>query len=401
MIKIACALTLLILSPLSFAKGVVVDDPYARAIPPGQTISAAFMTLVNGSDKNIDLVKASSDSAKNVELHEHIHEDGMMKMRQVPKISIAANGKTELKPGGYHIMLIDLVKHIKPQDIVTINLEFSDGSKQEIKADVRKIMMGMMKKKMSMMKFKQHVNPMPNLLAVYKKMSDKLDLSDDQKSKLDAGIKVRSPKIKELYGDVKSLEKELHEITLKGEPLNKIDQVSDRLMQARLAIIEGKTDCRESIKKVLSDKQFQQLVKLYRANMMPTFNKDKEKAAMAMMKHTNPMPNLMRVIVKKGDQLNLTEKQAAELKKWREERKPISKKVSQTIAKLEADLLEAALNNAPIAKINELADGITQNRVKIIRTKAMCRDNMKRILDDKQYKKVLAIHNEKHNKTMH
>ncbi len=399
--KIAFTLILLALSPLTFSKGVVVDNPYARAIPPGQKISAAFMTLVNESDKNIDLVKATSDSAKNVELHEHVHEDGMMKMRQVPKISVAANGKTELKPGGYHIMLIGLVKHIEPKDVLTLNLEFSDGSKQVIKTEVRKIMMGMMKKKMSTMKFKQHANPMPNLLAVYKKMGDKLNLSDEQKTKLDAGIKVRGPKIEELYASVKGLEKELHDATLNDQPLNKIDQLADKLIQARLAIIEGKTGCRESIKEVLSDKQFQNIVKLYLDNMMPKPIKDKAKAEMAMMKHSSPMPGLMRVVVKKGDKLNLTEKQSAELKKWREERKPINKKISKTIAKLEADLLEAALNNAPVSKINELADGIMQNRVKIIRTKAMCRDNMKRIMDDKQYKMVLTMHKEKHSKMKH
>ena len=390
-IKIAFILTLLLLSPLTFAKGVTIDDPYVRAIPPGQTISAAFLTLINQSNKTIDLVKATSDRAKNVELHEHLHEDGMMKMRQVAKISVAANGKTELKPGGYHIMLIGLVKPIKPKDIITINLEFSDGSKQEIKADVRKIMMGSMAK-MKKMKFKQHANPMPNLLAVYKTMGDQLNLSDEQKETLDAGIKIRSPKVEKLYSEIKSLENEIYEATINNQPLNKIDQISDKLMQARLDLIKGKAGCRESAKAVLSDKQFQKMVELYRTKRMPKPSTDKEKAKIARIKHTNPLPNLMQVVVKMGDQLNLTEKQSAELKKWREANKPIFKKVSKTVVTLEAELLEAALNNEPVSKIDQLADRLMQNRVKIIRGKALCRDNMKRILDDEQYKKVLMLH---------
>ncbi len=397
-IKISLVLALLMFSGWGFAKGVVVDDPYVRAIPPGQKISASFMMLINNSDKNIDLIKATSNSARNVELHEHVHEDGMMKMRQVAKITIPAKGKTELKPGGYHIMLISLVKHIQPKDIISINLEFSDGSKQEIKAEVRKIMMGMMKNKMSMMKkmrFKRHANPMPNLLAVYKKMGDKLNLSNEQKNKLDAGIKVRNPKVTKLYALIKTLEKEIYTAALNDQPLGKIDQLANQLMQARLDIIKGKAGCREDIKEVLNEKQLQQIIALYRSNMIPKEKKlDKEKTKRIMMRHTNPLPNLMQVVTKMGDKLKLTEQQSVELKKWRDQRGPITQKVATTIIKLEADLLEAALNNNPVSKIDQIADGIMQNRIKMIRGKALCRDNMKRILDDAQYQKVQKLYQE-------
>jgi len=120
--KILAVAVLLLTSSLSFAKGMSVDNPYVREVPPGQMISASFMTLKNASDKEVALIKASSDVAKNVELHEHVHEDGMMKMRQVPKIVIPANGVTVLKPGGYHIMLIGLQRKIKAGDKIDINL---------------------------------------------------------------------------------------------------------------------------------------------------------------------------------------------------------------------------------------------------------------------------------------
>lgn len=395
-IRLSFALTLFIFSGFSFAKGVMVDDPYVRAIPPGQTISASFMTLINEGDKAIDLVKATSDIAKHVELHEHIHEDGMRKMRQVPKISVAAKSKTELKPGGYHIMLIDLVKGIKPADIITINLEFSDGSTQEIRAEVRKIMMGMMKNKMGMKKkqqFMQHANPMPNILAVYKKMGSELNLSDEQKSKLDAGIKDRNPKVKELFASIKDLEKKIYDATLNDEPLSRIDQLGSQLMQARTDIINGKAGCRESIKEVLDEKQFQKIVELYRSKMMPKAKAQDEKLTQELlMKHINPLPNLMQVVTKMGDKLNLTEQQSADLKKWRDERRPVVKKTAKVIVKLEADLMAAVLNNEPLSKIDQLADGIMKNRIKIIRGKAFCRENMKRILDNDQYKNLLSLY---------
>jgi copper(I)-binding protein len=128
----------------AFAAGqIMVDDPYVRAVPPGQPNSAAFMTIMNNGETPVSVVSASSPAAKVVELHTHVHEDGMMKMRRIDKIDVPAGGSTALEPGGLHVMLIDLTQDLKPEDKVAITLEFSDGSTQELEAPVRKIMMQM------------------------------------------------------------------------------------------------------------------------------------------------------------------------------------------------------------------------------------------------------------------
>jgi len=397
---------LLILSTgLSYAKGVNVDDPYVREVPPGQMTSASFLTLKNDSDKEIALIKATSNVAKNVELHEHVQENGMMKMRQVEKISVPANGTTTLKPGGYHIMLIGLTRKIKSGDMIDINLEFDDGSKQSIKADVRKIMMGMMKgmkkgsmKGMNMDKganknaMSKHTNPMPNLMTVFMKMGDKLNLSEEQVIKLKAGMAERGPKIKELTATVAKIEADISTAALGDKPLEAIDQLASNLMQERLSIIKGKTFCRESVKKVLDEKQFKKMVELYRANFMPASKMNEMQAKMAMKKHANPMPNLMMVVKKISDKLNLNKEQAAMLKEWSDVRGPVMAKQYKAVMKLETDLKEAALNNEPTEKIAALSDGIMQERMKIIRGKALCRDNMRRILNDEQYNKVKELY---------
>lgn len=398
---------LLLTTGLSFASNIIVENPYVREVPPGVPTSASFLTLTNNSNNIISLVKASSDVAKNVELHEHVHNNGMMEMRQVQAISVPANGKTVLKPGGYHIMLIGLTRKIKSGDTVDINLEFDDGSKQAIKADVKKIMKGMMmggmkKKGMMMggmkkngammeMKKKKHVNPMPNLMSVYKKMGDKLNLSNEQVAQLDAGIKERNPAIKELTASVMKLEEDILQAALNDEPLEKIDQLANNLMQDRLSIVKGKTYCRESAKKVLNDKQFNKVVTLYRENFMSKPKMNEMQAKMAMKKHTNPMPNLMMVVKKMSDKLNLSEQQATDLKQWSDERGPVMAKQYKAVMKLEADLHEAALNNEPTDRLAALSDGVMQVRMKIIRGKALCRDNMKRILNNDQYNKVKEL----------
>lgn len=131
----------------AMAGDVTIIDPYVRAVPPGQTVSAAFLQLENKSGVSRAIINATSPVSKVVELHAHTHENGMMQMRRVEAIEIPANGKTVLEPGGLHIMLIGLHDPLMIDQKVAITLEFKDGSSQVIEAPVRKIMMkGMMMK---------------------------------------------------------------------------------------------------------------------------------------------------------------------------------------------------------------------------------------------------------------
>ncbi|WFE67853.1 copper chaperone PCu(A)C [Thiomicrospira sp. R3] len=126
------------------AKQLQVDNPFVREMPPVAPATAAFMTLINAGDQPIAVVRADSDAAKTVELHTHIDDNGVMRMREIPEISVPAIGQTELKPGGLHVMLIGPTRALTEGDIVDIKLIMQDGSEKMIQAPVRKIMgMGM------------------------------------------------------------------------------------------------------------------------------------------------------------------------------------------------------------------------------------------------------------------
>ncbi|NEV62786.1 copper chaperone PCu(A)C [Thiorhodococcus minor] len=127
------------------AAEVSVADPYARAVPPGQPNSAAFMALSNEGKEARALVAARSDAAEVVELHTHIMDDGMMKMRRIDKIDLPAGETVALKPGGLHIMLIGLTHRLAPGEEVGLRLVFDDGDEQSVTAPVRKIDMSQMK----------------------------------------------------------------------------------------------------------------------------------------------------------------------------------------------------------------------------------------------------------------
>ncbi len=123
---------------------ITVVDPYARAVPSVVPNSAAFMVLNNAGAAERKLVGARSDAAATVELHTHINDDGVMRMRQVEDIAIPAGGETVLQPGGLHLMLIGLHQPLQPGDSLTLELEFDDGSTRSLTVPVRKIEMGQM-----------------------------------------------------------------------------------------------------------------------------------------------------------------------------------------------------------------------------------------------------------------
>lgn len=117
-----------------------VANPFVREMPPVAPATGAFMTLINTGDQTISVVRADSDAAKTVELHTHIDDGGVMRMREIPEITVSAMGQTELKPGGLHVMLIGPTRALTEGDLVDIKLVMQDGSEKMIQAPVRKIM---------------------------------------------------------------------------------------------------------------------------------------------------------------------------------------------------------------------------------------------------------------------
>ena len=145
--KIIIACLTLLSSSFAFANDISISDPYARAVPPGQKNSAAFMVIKNSSNEVRHVVRAESNIAKIVEMHTHIKDNGMMRMRQVDKITIPANGETTLKPGGLHVMLMGLHKDLNDGDDVSVTLVLDNGKSIAVDLKAKK-----MKMKMKMMK---------------------------------------------------------------------------------------------------------------------------------------------------------------------------------------------------------------------------------------------------------
>jgi copper(I)-binding protein len=135
--------SILLFSSSLYAASIIVEDPYVRHMPPTQTVTGAFMVFKNTTGSDLAVISAESNVADKVELHTHLHEDGVMKMRQVDKIEVPAGGETVLKPGGLHVMLIGLKQPLDQGQMVEIKFNLDDGSSTQIQAEVKSVMGGM------------------------------------------------------------------------------------------------------------------------------------------------------------------------------------------------------------------------------------------------------------------
>ena len=136
------AIVLSAMSLSAFAE-LIVENAYIRESIPGAPNSAAFMTLNNTSDQDILLTSVNSELARATELHNHINDEGVMRMREVPEILIPAGQSVEFKPGGLHVMFMGLANPLKQGEQGTFTLVDQSGQEYPVQAPVKKIKMQM------------------------------------------------------------------------------------------------------------------------------------------------------------------------------------------------------------------------------------------------------------------
>lgn len=131
-----CALVSLacVASPASAA--TTVNNAWARGTVAGQTSSGAFMQLT--SSQGGRLVGVASPVAGMAEVHEMKMDNGVMKMNAAPFVELPAGKPVELKPGGYHVMLMGLKQRLKGGETLplTLTIEGADGKKETLQLKV-------------------------------------------------------------------------------------------------------------------------------------------------------------------------------------------------------------------------------------------------------------------------
>jgi copper(I)-binding protein len=130
--RIAAVCLLLVFSPLCLAQ-VEIERPWARATAPGAKVAAGYMLIHNKSATADRLIGAVSPASARVETHVHIKDGDIMRMREVKGYDIPAKGGFELKPGGAHLMFVEIRKPFKEGDKIPVTLRFEKAG--EVKAE--------------------------------------------------------------------------------------------------------------------------------------------------------------------------------------------------------------------------------------------------------------------------
>ncbi|GHD68906.1 copper chaperone PCu(A)C [Jeongeupia chitinilytica] len=122
------------------AGDLFIHHPWTRATPPGAQNAGVFLLVKNNGDTADQLIGVETDAADKAELHQMKLDNGVMKMNAVTAVDIPAKAETELKPGGYHVMLFKLAVPLKEGDKFPLTLKFKRAG--NVKVDIKVEAMG-------------------------------------------------------------------------------------------------------------------------------------------------------------------------------------------------------------------------------------------------------------------
>jgi copper(I)-binding protein len=125
-------------SPHSHEKGdIQVRHAWSRATPPGAKVAAGYMEIRNNGRQPDKLVSASTTVARRVEMHVTERDGEIMRMREVKSFEIPARERYELRPGGSHLMLVDIARPLKKGEKLAMRLVFERAGELEVELEVQ------------------------------------------------------------------------------------------------------------------------------------------------------------------------------------------------------------------------------------------------------------------------
>jgi hypothetical protein len=130
--------------PVVNAQSLQIKDAFARATNPGQSVGGGYLTIENPNASADKLISVTYAKAASVQIHEMKMEGDKMIMRDIGTLAIPAKSKVELKPGGYHLMLMGLKEQLNDGDVIPVTLQFEKAGKVEVNMPVRAMSQGKM-----------------------------------------------------------------------------------------------------------------------------------------------------------------------------------------------------------------------------------------------------------------
>lgn len=132
---------LFVLTGLSFAQSkVVVEDAWIGEVPPSSPVAAAYMTIRNEGTADDKLLSVTTSVAGHTMIHETMVDDkGVAKMEMIDALVIPAGKSVTLKPGGTHVMLMDMKEPVTGKEKIVLDLKFENAGDIKVEAPVKKL----------------------------------------------------------------------------------------------------------------------------------------------------------------------------------------------------------------------------------------------------------------------
>ncbi len=115
---------------------IIIEKAWVRASAGTNKVTAGYAVITNNGKADDELTAVSTPAAMMSEVHQSTHENGIAKMEAVDSLKIPAGGKAELKPGSYHVMVMELMQPLKVGETIDMTFTFKQHGDVMVKAIV-------------------------------------------------------------------------------------------------------------------------------------------------------------------------------------------------------------------------------------------------------------------------
>lgn len=237
-----------------------------------------------------------------------------------------------------------------------------------------------------------HVSPMPNLMMMIQANAAELELDNEQMSKVHHWRKHNMMASKMHMQNIMELEKEIKEVALEGMAKDEFQDLKDELMSERAGLMDLKYRCVTTMQATLEDWQWEKLMKIRDQQMRAMDSGSNDNEIKAFLR-ASPMPKLMAVILMNGDQLNMSAEQKQALENWRLKNMNHWALLFDQVLTAEKAMTKDALALVSAEKLEKEYAEVLAKRTEMAKMSLACRDNMRKVLNDEQWDKLIQLFN--------
>ena len=247
--------------------------------------------------------------------------------------------------------------------------------------------------KMTKMQKVAHASPMPSLMMIVGMNASALNLTKEQQKVFSEWRTNNQQRTKLLVKDIVELEKEINLSVLDGIEKAEKDELKNELLELRGNLIDVKYLCFSNVKNTLTEGQWKQLMDLHARALRVAVSGNRAGNEIQAFLRVSPMPKLMAIILMHKKELQLTVEQNKYLEDWRLENMNRWALFFDQVLSTEKKITQQSLAMESNSQLMKEFDEMAKSRRIMAQMSLNCRDNIKKVLSDEQWKKMIKLFN--------